>query len=103
MTSAYIKAAKLSAISPGNMLRINLLDQNILLANIKGEIYAIEDQCTHEDVSLYNGALKGNCVECPLHGSRFSFKTGQAMESPATEAVKTFKVKIENAVILVAL
>jgi len=103
MTSDYTKAAKLNAINPGSMLKIKLQNHTILLANIDGEIYAIDDQCSHEDASLYNGALKGDCVECPLHSSRFSFKTGKPMELPATEQIKTYKVKIENDDIFIAL
>lgn len=103
MTPAYIKAANIQAIDPGQMLKIKVGDKNILLANIDGNIYAIDDQCSHEDASLYNGALKGNCVECPLHGSRFNVKTGEPLELPATEAIKTYAVKIENNEILIAL
>ncbi|HFQ13719.1 MAG TPA: hypothetical protein ENK40_02870 [Gammaproteobacteria bacterium] len=76
MTLEFVKAAELAAIPPGNMLRVQLRGQMILLANIEGRIFAIDDQCSHEDASLYNGALKGDCVECPLHGSRFRFATG---------------------------
>ena len=69
---------------------------SILFANVDGEIYAVEDMCSHEDASLYNGALKGRCVECPLHGSHFDLKTGEPQQEPATEAIKTFSVKVEN-------
>ncbi len=103
MTSTYTKAADLQAITPGNMLKVRLDNRAILLANIDGKIYAIDDQCSHEDASLYNGALKGDCVECPLHSSQFNFKTGEPMQLPATETVKTYAVKIENNKILIAL
>jgi 3-phenylpropionate/trans-cinnamate dioxygenase ferredoxin subunit len=59
--------------------------------------------CSHEDASLYNGALKGRCVECPLHGSHFDLKTGQPQQEPATEAIQTFAVKIDNDKICVQL
>ena len=52
--------------------------------------------CTHEDASLYKGALKGHCVECPLHGSLFDFRTGKPDGDPATESVNTYKVEIKN-------
>ncbi len=103
MSSSYTKVANLREINSGSMLKVTLQEQDILLANIDGKIYAIADQCSHEDASLYNGALKGNCVECPLHSSRFSFETGKPMEPPATEAIRTYKVKIENDDILIAL
>lgn len=85
------------------MLRVSVADQDILLANVDGEIFAVEDMCSHEDASLYNGALKGRCVECPLHGSHFDLKTGEPQQEPATEAIKTFNVKVENDQILIEL
>ncbi len=103
MSLNYTKVASLQEIHPGNMLKIKQPQQDILLANIDGKIYAIADQCSHEDASLYNGALKGDCVECPLHSSRFSFKTGEPLEPPATEAIRTYKVKIEGDEIFIAL
>ena len=91
-----VKIARLDQIKPSKMFRATLQKQAILLANINGELFAIDDMCSHEDASLYNGALKGFCVECPLHGSHFDFRTGNPDGSPATEAVKTYKVEVEN-------
>lgn len=96
MSQKRIKILDSNPLNPGQMMRVNIGEQILLLANVDGELYAIEDQCSHEDASLYNGALKGDCVECPLHGSRFDLKTGQPREEPATEPVKTFPVIIEE-------
>lgn len=92
MSPRQVKIAEAETINPGQMLGIMIENKQILLANIDGDIYAIDNQCSHEDALLYNGALKGDCVECPLHGSRFSFKTGQPMEEPATKPVQTYSV-----------
>ena len=103
MNNHFTPVALSHALKTGKMLRVNVGEQNILLANVDGEIYAVEDMCSHEDASLYNGALKGRCVECPLHGSHFDLKTGEPQHEPATEAIKTFSVKIENEKIWVQL
>jgi len=103
MNTHFTPVALSHALKTGKMLRVNVGEQNILLANVDGEIYAVEDMCSHEDASLYNGALKGRCVECPLHGSHFDLKTGEPQQEPATEAIKTFSVKIENEKIWVQL
>ena len=95
MTEA-IKIANLTDVKQGKMFRSKINDHAILLANINNEIFAIDDVCTHEDASLYQGALKGFCVECPLHGSHFDFRTGKPDGNPATEAVKTYKTEIKN-------
>ena len=94
--SDYIKIAHLDDIKPDKMFRAKINGHAILLANIDNEIYAVDDMCTHEDASLYNGALKGHCVECPLHGSHFDFRTGEPREEPATEPLKTYQVKIQD-------
>ena len=93
MSQKRIRVMEGKTLNPGQMVRISVELQAVLLANVEGTLFAIEDKCSHEDASLYNGALKGDCVECPLHGSRFDLKTGQPKEEPATEPVKTFPVE----------
>lgn len=68
----------------------------ILLANVEGKIYAVDDMCTHEDSSLSLGCLKGELVSCTLHGSRFNVRSGQPMEEPATEALRRYPVRISQ-------
>ena len=92
MSPRQVNISEAEALNPRQMLGIMIENKPILLANIDGVVYAIDNQCSHEDALLYNGALKGDCVECPLHGSRFSFKTGQPLEEPATEPVRTYPV-----------
>jgi 3-phenylpropionate/trans-cinnamate dioxygenase ferredoxin subunit len=67
------------------------------------KVYAVDDMCTHEDASLSKGSLHGDCVKCPLHGSRFRLATGEALDDPAEEALNTYELKIEGDDILVAI
>ncbi|NNF96268.1 MAG: non-heme iron oxygenase ferredoxin subunit [Halobacteria archaeon] len=96
MSSRPVRITEAEQLYPGQMLGIIVEGKDILLANIEGVFYAIDNKCSHEDALLYNGALKQDCVECPLHGSRFSFITGQPMEQPATEPVKTYAISEEK-------
>jgi len=68
---------------------------------VKGEVYAVDDLCTHEDASLSKGSLHGECVKCPLHGSRFRLPTGEALDDPAEIPLNTYEVKIDGDDILV--
>lgn len=102
MCSDFTRAGSLSAIKPGQLVRADIPGQQILLANVDGEIFAIAEMCTHEDFSLFMGALDGELVSCSLHGSRFSVKTGQPQEEPACVPLQTYDVKIEGDDILVA-
>jgi 3-phenylpropionate/trans-cinnamate dioxygenase ferredoxin subunit len=101
MPDKFTKVANCNDIKPGEMLQVNVNGHGILIANVDGRYYAADDMCTHEDASLSTGCLQGEFVKCPLHGSRFNIVTGQAMEDPAEEDLKTYPVKIENEDILI--
>jgi 3-phenylpropionate/trans-cinnamate dioxygenase ferredoxin subunit len=65
-----------------------------------GNLYAINDTCTHETASLADGWIEGTQVECPIHSAKFCLKTGQAMYMPATVAVRTHKVEVRKGEVL---
>lgn len=94
--SAFIKIAKTSELRPGQMKCLRLDGRRVLLANVAGEFLAADDRCTHEDASLATGSLKGDLVKCPLHGSRFNLRTGDALEEPACERLVTYAVRVEG-------
>ena len=101
MPEKFTKVASCNAIKPGEMLQVDVNGRSILIANVDGRFYAADNMCTHEDASLSTGCLHGEYVKCPLHGSRFNIVTGQAMEDPAEEDLRTYPVKIENEDILI--
>jgi 3-phenylpropionate/trans-cinnamate dioxygenase ferredoxin subunit len=74
-------------------------DTAILVCNIDGDIYALEDKCTHQDFELSPGKLDGVEIECVLHGAKFDVRTGEALCAPAYAPVPKFPVRIENGVI----
>jgi 3-phenylpropionate/trans-cinnamate dioxygenase ferredoxin component len=60
-----------------------------------GELYAIDDTCSHANVSLSEGELEGRTLECWLHGSRFDITTGEPSGPPATVPINVYPVKVE--------
>lgn len=103
MTARIRKISQVGAPAPGKMKRIDIDGLRLLLANVDGEYLVTDDTCTHEDASLCTGALKGDLVKCPLHGSRFNLRTGAALEEPADEPLATYRVMVEDGEILVEL
>jgi len=103
MPEKLIDAGEASALHPGKMQRFDFGGRRILLANVAGRICAVDDTCTHEDASLSSGVLEDEWVRCPLHGSRFNVCTGQALEEPAEENLRSYPVRIEVGRILIAL
>lgn len=68
-----------------------------------GEIFAIDDTCSHQDASLADGWLEGCEIECPLHASKFDLRTGAVDAPPAKLPVRTHTVVIEDDTIHVEL
>jgi 3-phenylpropionate/trans-cinnamate dioxygenase ferredoxin subunit len=64
----------------------------------EGELYAIEDRCSHDDGPLAEGEFDvGACtVECPRHGSLFDIRSGRPKTLPAYQPVETFEVREED-------
>jgi 3-phenylpropionate/trans-cinnamate dioxygenase ferredoxin component len=82
---------------PGRMKRIEAFGERVMIANLAGEYFAVSDTCSHEDASLSLGALKSDAtVACPLHGSRFCLRTGQALDEPAEEPLHAYRVAFED-------
>jgi nitrite reductase/ring-hydroxylating ferredoxin subunit len=68
-----------------------------LFRNDEGEFFATADTCTHEDWSLGEDSdLEGDEVVCPLHMARFDIRSGQPLCLPATAALTTFEVQVED-------
>jgi 3-phenylpropionate/trans-cinnamate dioxygenase ferredoxin subunit len=63
---------------------------------IDGQLYAIEDRCSHDDGPLCEGEREGFCVICPRHGARFDLRTGAVLSLPATEDVESYPVVVRD-------
>ena len=92
----YIPVCPASTIKVGVAKSLTKDAQNILIANVDGRFFAIEDRCSHEDSRLSLGCLKGELIDCTLHGSRFNVKTGWPVEEPAVEPIRTYKVRVKD-------
>ena len=68
----------------------------VLLCNVAGSIYAIEDVCTHDGGELDQGELEGVRIMCPRHGAYFDVTTGAALTLPAIVPVPTYRVRVEG-------
>ena len=67
----------------------------------EGTVHAIGDLCTHGDISLADGFVEGDTVECWAHGSAFSLITGKPQNLPAYEPVPVYVVQIDGDDVLI--
>lgn len=98
-----IPACPLSALPRGEAVRVEADVPIAVFHTDDGEIFAIDDTCTHQDASLADGWLEGCEVECPLHASRFDLRTGRVDAPPAKKPARTHRVHVEGEMVYVTL
>ncbi len=85
------------AIESGRAIVVALPDRRILIARTQdGQLWAIDDTCSHDGGPLGEGHVFGHEVECPRHGACFDVRTGEALTLPATQPVRTYPVRVDN-------
>ena len=82
-----------SVLVEGKPIAIDLDGVAVCVAKVGDEVFAVADTCTHSEASLSEGEITGTKIECWLHGAEFDLRTGEALTPPATESLKSFKVK----------
>ena len=92
----------LAELDQGATRLVELANLAVLLCHDEGEVYAIENRCSHLEEPLACGKVKWGWIACPAHGARFDLATGEPMNPPATEAIQTYQVRVVNGMIEVA-
>ena len=89
------KVCALSELAPDTAKRVVVDDVPIaVVLDSAGTVHAIGDTCTHGDISLSEGFVEDDTLECWAHGSKFSLTTGKPLTLPAYEPVPVFKVDV---------
>ncbi len=97
----YVTVARTDELADGARKIVAVGEYEVLVVNVGGEYFAIEDVCTHDGNELSDGELVGHTVECSRHGARFDLRTGRGT-FPAVQPVTTFPVRVEGDVVQVA-
>jgi 3-phenylpropionate/trans-cinnamate dioxygenase ferredoxin subunit len=103
---AEIEVCSLDELPPGEVRLVRHGTLEVGVYNCGGELFAIEDRCSHDDGPLVSEGDwdPDTCVAvCPRHGAQFDVRTGRALTLPATEPVETFPVRVEGGVVKVEL
>jgi nitrite reductase/ring-hydroxylating ferredoxin subunit len=103
METGYSRVANKSEIGKGKMKKVTLNDMEVLIVNVEGTYYAVDNLCTHYGGDLSEGVIEGNVVTCPNHGSKFDVTTGKVISPPTEglgrpdiEDLQTYMVKVKD-------
>jgi 3-phenylpropionate/trans-cinnamate dioxygenase ferredoxin subunit len=95
-----IRVCDVGDLPPGESRRVRA-HVPVAVFNADGELFAIDDTCTHQDASLSEGWLEGCLVECPLHAACFDLRTGTPTGPPAKRPVRTYRTLVLDGVVYV--
>lgn len=98
----FKKVCTATDVEEGAYAEFDIDGRSILICHWQGQFYAIENECSHAMSPLCGGRMRRGTIVCPLHGARFNISTGAAEGPPATLPIETFKVKLEDGNVCVA-
>lgn len=94
--SEFTSVCLVSDIAPRSAKRVAIDGQTIAVVRTDEGVFAVQDRCSHADVSLSEGEVDGCAIECWLHGSAFDLRSGLPLSLPAVEPIATYAVRIEG-------
>jgi nitrite reductase/ring-hydroxylating ferredoxin subunit len=93
---------KVSDLTEGSMTHVTAGGKEVLIANVKGNFYAMGNICTHAGAELHEGELNGNELKCPWHGAKWDITTGNLIWFPQQlKSPGSYQVIVENEMIYV--
>ncbi|MFC6355506.1 non-heme iron oxygenase ferredoxin subunit [Luethyella okanaganae] len=92
----------LDELEPNHAVKVEIDGVPIaLVRDAAGRVFAIGDTCTHGDISLSEGFVEDDTLECWAHGSKFSLSTGKPLTLPAYEPVPVYQVELIDGVVYI--
>lgn len=115
--TGFVRAALVSELSEGGLKKVTVDNTPLLLARVRGQVYATEAACPHLQADLSGGTLQGTILTCPLHNSRFDIRDGHvvrwtnlkgvvlthAIKSRPPRPLRCYPVRVEAGCVFVSL
>ena len=97
----WIDVSSVSELKSGMHTLLRLQQLDLLLVNVGGEFYAIENTCSHDGGELSSGEICGAEITCPRHGARFDLMSGAVLSPPAFDDIATYPVRVVDNIVQV--
>ena len=92
----FVPVTRASALAPGAMTWVAIDRERVLIANVDGAFYALQDACGHRGAPLSRGTLLGHVIECPLHFGCFDVRTGKLLTGPTAADIPTYQIRVQG-------
>jgi len=93
----FVRVCSVDDLPAVGAVQVEVAGENVaIVRDSAGDIHAIDDTCSHANVSLSEGDVEDGEIECWLHGSRFDLRSGEPTGLPATSPISVYPVKING-------
>ncbi len=99
----WMEVCPLDELGPGETKTVYLDGKMVGLFNVRGELFALSNRCSHARGPLSEGEVDAEActVVCPWHYGRFDLRSGQALDGVVRKAVPTYPIEVRDGVIYV--
>jgi nitrite reductase (NADH) small subunit len=97
----FVTVARADELAPGEVRRVQAGEEEIALARIGDDFYAVQGACLHLEGPLGDGRLEDHVLTCPWHGWQYDLRTGRNEFDLAIQ-LRTYDVRVENGEVRVA-
>ena len=98
----WVDVSPVDDVPEGEVKTFTIDAQRVAVARANGQLYAVQDLCSHDDGPLGDGGLEEFAIVCPRHGAKFDVRTGAVLAMPAIAPIETFPVMEKDGRIQVA-
>lgn len=95
----YLPAFPAEELENNSSRAVELGGKKVLVCKASGELYAVENRCSHQEAELAGGRIRGCFISCPLHGVRFNLKDGEPMGQLTRVAIQTYAIRVSEGMI----
>ena len=97
MPEGYEHVAARGDVNASELKVVQVGENQIILTELRGEVIAFDNMCTHEECDLFYGAVdEFDEIECDCHGARFNVLTGEVAAPPAEIPLPVYEVSVED-------
>ena len=98
----FVTVGTTNDIPEGSIVVFDVNDLRIAIANVDGDFFAFDEDCTHRKFSLAEGDVEDTSIFCEFHGAEFDMRDGTVLAGPAEVPLKTYVVRRSGDVIQIA-
>lgn len=101
----WYRVAKENSMKDGDLAKIRVNNQEVLVIRDGDKFYATSHLCTHEEYDLSEAFMDDHQLICPNHFATFDPKDGSVISPPEgagdISPLKSFKTRVENGDVMV--